>query len=92
MAGYVYRCAQCGPWELQQPIGTADSTSTCPGCGSLGRRVFTPPLVSRTARPVAAARLREEASRDEPEVTGAVPAQAARRRPLDPRWTTLPRP
>ncbi|MGY1637425.1 FmdB family zinc ribbon protein [Geodermatophilus sp. SYSU D00742] len=92
MAGYVYRCDTCGPWEVRRPIGTAESTGRCPACGREGRRVYTAPLLRRTAAPVAAARLREEASADAPTVTTAVPRAAGRPAPRDPRWDALPRP
>ncbi|MGY1708672.1 FmdB family zinc ribbon protein [Geodermatophilus sp. SYSU D00758] len=92
MAGYLYRCTGCGPWEVRRPIGTAEPVSDCPACGAPGRRVYTTPLLSRTAAPVAAARLREEASRDAPEITTAVPPRASRPTPRDPRWSALPRP
>jgi putative FmdB family regulatory protein len=92
MAGYLYRCERCGPWEVQRPIGTAESTSTCPVCGTIGRRLFTPPLLARTPTAMARARLHEEASRDAPEVATAVPPQRSRPAPRDPRWSKLPRP
>lgn len=92
MAGYLYRCTTCGPWEISRPIGTAEGTSSCPTCGQPGRRVFTPPLLGRTPAAAAAARLREEASRDAPRVTTAVPSAAGRPAPRDPRQSRLPRP
>jgi putative FmdB family regulatory protein len=92
MASYLYRCVTCGPWEERRPIGTADSTSVCPVCSSPGRRQYTAPLLARTPRAVAAARLREESSRDEPAVTTRVPRAATRSAPRDPRWSALPRP
>jgi hypothetical protein len=67
-------------------------TSACPRCGAAGRRMYTPPLVSRGSRPLAAARLRDEASSDAPEVTTAIPPAARRPAPADPRWQALPRP
>jgi putative FmdB family regulatory protein len=66
MASYLYRCGACGPWEVHRPIGTAEPMSTCPACGALGRRRYTPPLLSRTPTAEASARLREEASGDDP--------------------------
>ena len=33
MAGYLYECGQCGPWEVRRPIGTAESTVACPVWG-----------------------------------------------------------
>jgi len=92
MAGYLYECGQCGPWEVQRPIGTAESTAGCPVCGAPGRRRYTPPLLSRTPRAVTSARQREEASRDAPAVTSGVPRAARRTTPQDPRWSALPRP
>jgi putative FmdB family regulatory protein len=92
MAGYLYECGQCGPWEVQRPIGTAETTAGCPTCGAPGRRRYTPPLVSRTPAAVASARLREEGSRDAPIVTTNVPRAAHRPAPRDPRWSALPRP
>lgn len=92
MAGYLYRCGECGPWEVQRPMGTATSTSTCPVCGADGRRVYTAPLLRRTPAAVSAARLREEASRDAPTVTTSVPRAVGRPAQRDPRWSALPRP
>ena len=92
MAGYLYQCGMCGPWEIQRPIGTAAATSTCPGCGAHGRRVYTSPLLSRTPKAVSTARLREEASRDAPEVTTSLPRAVGRTAARDPRWSALPRP
>lgn len=92
MAGYLYQCATCGPWEVQRPIGTAESTSSCPVCGAPGRRRYTAPLLGRTPRAVATARSREEASADAPAVTTSLPRTATRPAPRDPRWNALPRP
>lgn len=92
MAGYLYQCRQCGPWEIQRPIGTAESTATCPVCGACGRRQYTAPLLSRTPQAVSMARAREEASRDTPVVTTSLPPAVSPRAPRDPRWSSLPRP
>lgn len=92
MAGYLYQCGICGPWEIQRPIGTAAVTSACPGCGTPGWRVYTSPLLSRTRKAVSAARLREEASRDAPEVTTSLPRAVGRTAARDPRWNALPHP
>jgi putative FmdB family regulatory protein len=92
MASYLYRCERCGLWEVQRPIGTAESAEPCPTCGATSRRRYTPPLLSRTPTAVATALLRDEASRDTPQVTTAVPAAAARPVRQDPRWSRLPRP
>jgi hypothetical protein len=92
MAGYLYECGQDGPWEIQRPIGTAESTSSCPVCGGPGRRRYTAPLLARTPRAVATARQREEASADAPAVTTSVPRAVGRPAQRDPRWNALPRP
>jgi putative FmdB family regulatory protein len=92
VATYVYRCPDCGPWEVRRAMGSADATAACPTCGTDGPRQYTPPLLTRTAAPVAAARLREEASRDAPAVTTSLPGAVSRPAPRDPRWQTLPRP
>lgn len=92
MASYVYRCGTCGDWEVSRSIGTADPTSTCLSCGAAGRRIYTPPLPSRTPRRLAAARVREEASCDVPEVTTGIPPKPRRGVPKNPRWSRLPRP
>ena len=64
MASYLYWCDDCGDWEIQRPIGTAERESTCPTCGATGRRLYTAPLLSRTPQATAGARMLEEASRD----------------------------
>jgi putative FmdB family regulatory protein len=92
MAGYLYRCGQCGPWEVQRPIGTAETTSTCPRCGAAGPRLYTAPLLSRTPQAEAKARSGEEASRDAPAVTTSVPRAVGRPARRDPRWNALPKP
>ena len=92
MASYLYRCGACGPWEVHRPIGTAEPTSTCPGCGATGRRQYTSPSLRRTPGAVAAARMWEEASGDAPVVTSSVPRAAARPVVRDRRWSALPRP
>jgi putative FmdB family regulatory protein len=92
MATYVYRCPDHGPWDVRLPMGTAEATANCPACGRAAARQFTSPLLSRTAAPVAAARLREEASGDAPTVTTTVPKAVSRPVARDPRWQALPRP
>jgi putative FmdB family regulatory protein len=92
MAGYLYRCEQCGDWEIQRPIGTAQATSECPTCGAPGRRLYTAPRLGRLPKATAAARQAEEASRDVPQVVTSLPSRASRTAPRDPRWSKLPRP
>jgi putative FmdB family regulatory protein len=92
MAGYLYECRECGPWEVRRPIGTAEPTATCPACGALGGRRYTAPLLSRSPKAMSMVRAREEASRDSPAVTTRVPGAVGRPAPRDPRWSALPRP
>lgn len=92
MASYVYQCGRCGAWEVSLPMGTAPTTSSCPSCGSPSPRRFTAPMIARTPAAVTRARLGEEASRDQPQVTTSVPDKPARPAPHDPRWSKLPRP
>jgi hypothetical protein len=49
-------------------------------------------MIARTSPAVARARLGEEASRDQPQVTTSVPDKPTRPVRRDPRWSTLPRP
>jgi putative FmdB family regulatory protein len=92
MAQYEYRCPECSPWTAALPIGTAEAAQTCPACGGWSRRRWNPPSVNLMDQGLVRHRLREEASRDAPEVASAIP-RAARRRPSpDPRHAALPLP
>ena len=72
MATYEYRCFQCGVIERAVTSGGA-SVVTCSTCGREARRVYSPSMVYRTAKPVARSLEREQKSRDEPEVVTQVP-------------------
>jgi putative FmdB family regulatory protein len=90
---YAYRCAECGPFELSCPMGSAAAEEPCARCDTPARRVFTPPLLARTPSALARALGAQEASAHEPRVVERVPP--ARRRtapPVDPRLASLPRP
>ncbi|HEV7907495.1 MAG TPA: zinc ribbon domain-containing protein [Pseudonocardiaceae bacterium] len=90
---YSYRCPRCGTFDLRCDLGEAPAAATCPECAQQSKRVFTPPLLSRTPRPVADLRTREEASRSEPEVVSAPPAALKAPRPAapNPAQARLPR-
>lgn len=92
MAVYRYRCPACGPFDAAWPIGNAPAGQACPACGDQARRVFTPPLVTRTPAALARALSAQEASAREPRIVRGVPP--ARRAPAapDPRQARLPRP
>jgi putative FmdB family regulatory protein len=77
MAIYEYQCAQCGPFETRQPIGTAPSRVDCPECGDTSRRVFTMPHLSLMSKELGAAYERAERTRDEPEVVSEIPGKRA---------------
>ncbi|MGP4024060.1 FmdB family zinc ribbon protein [Actinomadura sp. 3N407] len=94
MAVYQYRCAECGPFDVSRPIGTAGSAETCAACGGEASRVFTAPHLARTPRPIDRALQAQEAGAHEPRVVKRVP-EAPRRpaaTPADPRHALLPRP
>jgi putative FmdB family regulatory protein len=94
VAIYRYRCAGCGPFDVSRPIGTAGPAEPCASCGGEAPRVFTPPLVTRTSRPLARAYDAQEASAHEPRVVSRPPAAPPRAPapPADPRHAQLPRP
>lgn len=93
MAIYQYRCAECGTFDVSRPIGTAGSAEPCASCGGEAPRVFTPPLLARTPRPLARALDAQEAGAHEPRVVERVPGAARRPAvPADPRHARLPRP
>ncbi|MFA1550324.1 FmdB family zinc ribbon protein [Actinomadura chokoriensis] len=93
MAIYLYRCAECGPFDVSRPIGTAGPSEPCASCAGEAPRVFTPPLVARTSRPLARALDAQEAGAHEPRVVERVPAAPrGPAPPADPRHALLPRP
>ena len=73
MATYEYRRFPCGVIARDVTWGSASASVTCSTCGREARRVYSPPTVSRTAKPVARSLEPEEKSRDEPEVVTQVP-------------------
>ncbi|MCU1380932.1 MAG: hypothetical protein JWN29_3915 [Acidimicrobiales bacterium] len=72
MATYEYRCFQCGVIERDVTWSSAPASVTCSSCGREARRVYPPPMVRRTAKPVDRALALEEMCR-EPEVITQVP-------------------
>ncbi|MFE3196453.1 FmdB family zinc ribbon protein [Embleya sp. NPDC055664] len=90
MATYVYRCADCGDFELTRPLGEAGPSERCPACAEPGRRVWTAPrLAGNGVRMRAAAA--EERSAHAPTVTSGPPPRPGVRAPGDPRHARLPR-
>jgi putative FmdB family regulatory protein len=88
MATYEYRCFQCGVVERDLTSGSAPASVTCSSCGREARRVYSPPMVYRTANPVGRALEREEKSRYEPEAV----TQVAPRNRQPPAASEHPRP
>jgi putative FmdB family regulatory protein len=92
---YQYRCAEHGVFEVTLAMGVAAAWRRCTGCSADARRVFSPPLLSRTPTAVAAAIEHADKSRFEPEVVAApVPRPGARapRTAPNPLLQRLPRP
>jgi putative FmdB family regulatory protein len=94
MVIYEYRCIRCGDFETNQPLGTATPSMPCPTCANDAARVWSPPLLIRTAPLLARALAREEASRDHPDVVTDLPPRLRLRsnRPDHPTPSRLPRP
>ncbi len=92
MVRYVYRCPACGPWELALPMGAAGTQRPCPTCGETSVRRWTAAGLNRMDPDLARHRLREEASRDVPQVVTEVPRAVRRHVPADRRQARLPRP
>jgi putative FmdB family regulatory protein len=74
MATYEYDCPRCGRFETHEPIGTAADSIACPECRRPARRIFSAPHLTTVPEWLAAARAREERSREEPEVVTEVPS------------------
>jgi putative FmdB family regulatory protein len=68
MPVYVFNCPECGRFELSLPMARAAGTASCPRCVREARRVFTPPSLTRLAKPLRRALETEEASAHEPRV------------------------
>ena len=96
MVSYSYRCAGCGEFALQAPMGSAQPVTICPQCASTAKRVYLAPRISMSP---ADPRMRlidaTKKSADEPRVVDAIPGSGVRRpQPFthDPRHHSLPRP
>ncbi|MEU0938735.1 MULTISPECIES: zinc ribbon domain-containing protein [unclassified Embleya] len=91
MATYVYRCADCGDFELVRPLGEARTDECCPDCAAPGRRVWTAPRLRDNGVGMRTAAA-EERSAHAPAVTSGPPPGSGVRGPGDPRHARLPRP
>ncbi|WP_160309610.1 FmdB family zinc ribbon protein [Rubrobacter aplysinae] len=93
MALYDYYCEDCGAFELRRPIGSAGPHESCPSCGSLAERVYSPPAVTSPRSDVNRAREAADRSAHEPRVlNGAPPRGVGRPRSTNPLHGRLPRP
>jgi putative FmdB family regulatory protein len=68
MPVYAFSCQACGLFELSRPMAETGKAARCPNCLREARRVFTPPALTRLARPVRQVLEKEEASAHEPHV------------------------
>jgi putative FmdB family regulatory protein len=80
MPVYVFSCHECGPFELSRPMAETGRAAHCPVCRREARRVFTPPGLTRLARPVRQVLEAEEASAHEPCVVTEKRGRPLRRR------------
>jgi len=94
LATYSYRCDSCGGFDERAEIGAAAGSVSCPACARPARRVFSPPMLSRTPAGVAALHRMEERSKDSPPVVSAPAGAPRRRQPVtrNPLHAKLPRP
>ena len=87
MPVYVFTCHECGTFELSRPMSETGKAAQCPVCLREARRVFTPPGLTRLARPVRQALETEEASAHEPRVVTEKPGRPLpRHRSPAPPW------
>jgi putative FmdB family regulatory protein len=94
MATYSYRCVECGDFDHRSAMGSAPASAPCPVCSERARRVFSAPMLARTAPGVAALHQLEERSRHQPPVVDAPSGAPRRRQPVtrNPLHAKLPRP
>ncbi|MDR7300520.1 FmdB family zinc ribbon protein [Haloactinomyces albus] len=92
MPTYLYRCRDCGPFDVTRPLGTARTSETCPECAHSARRAFTAPRLAHAAGPLTRAHEQTLRSADEPDIVAAPPPATPARTTRDPRHARLPRP
>jgi len=68
MPVYVFRCRECGSFELSRPMADVGTAAYCPSCLGEARRVFTPPSLTRLSTPMRRVLEKDEASAHEPRV------------------------
>lgn len=92
MPAYLYRCPDCGPFDVTRPLGNAAAAEACPACSRSAPRLFTAPGLTRAAGPLTRAHEQTLRSADEPGVVAAPPPAETSRAVHDPRHARLPRP
>lgn len=70
MPTYAFTCEACGPFELIRPLAESAAPARCPGCATIGERVFTPPALALLDEPTRRALDEEHRSAHEPDVVG----------------------
>lgn len=93
MVLYDYLCMECGLFEVNRPIGTADRCENCPICGQPAERTYSSPAVTSPRSELSRARDAAERSAHEPGVVNGPPPRAARQpKSTNPLHARLPRP
>ena len=93
MALYDYLCAECGPFEVSLPIGTAGPREGCPVCGRPAARTYGAPAVTSPRSALNHAREEADRSAHEPRVLSGPPSRTAfDQRSPNPLHAKLPRP
>jgi putative FmdB family regulatory protein len=65
---YAFSCGQCGPFEVTRGMAQAAAPISCPSCGGVARRLFTPPALALLSKPVRGLLDLEQKSAHEPAV------------------------
>jgi putative FmdB family regulatory protein len=65
---YAFTCPGCGPFDVSRAVADAGAPASCPNCGALARRVFSPPGLALLRKPVRGLLDLEEKSAHAPEV------------------------
>ena len=65
---YAFTCGPCGPFEVTRGMAQSAAPTSCPNCGAVARRVFTPPALALLSKPVRGLLDLEQKSAHEPAV------------------------
>lgn len=78
MASYEFACRDCGTFTIRVPMAEVTPTVPCPDCAGSARRRYTVPHTRLVAAGLTRALDASEASRDSPQVVGALPPKPGR--------------